>query len=235
MSGTEASEAPVVSVRGEATLEAEPELAVVTLSVDAHGPDRRTAVDLLSQRARSVADVVTRFESGIERAETSHLHVYPELENKRSERIKRYVGRTSTTITVHDFTVLSDLLVAASSIDLVSVSGPWWRLRTNSPVYRQARLAAAEDAKSRARDYAEAFGARVERLIEIADLGLNQPITRPMRLHFAAAGPQSVEGAGGPELALEPGHQEVTGQVEARFLLTDPDPAAVVPGGAGAP
>ena len=48
----------------------------------------------------------------------------------------------------------------------------WWALRPDSPVYRDARLAAARDAMVRAREYAEAFGGSIAGLIEAADAGL---------------------------------------------------------------
>jgi hypothetical protein len=219
---------PTVAVRGQATIEAQPELAVLTLTIEAHGHDRRSAMDLLTQRARSVADVVDRFETGLERSETSRLHVYPELDNRRTEKVRRYVGRSSTSLTVHDFGMLSDLLIAASSIDLVAIDGPWWRLRPTSDVYRQARLAAAEDAKTRARDYAEAFGARIVGLIEIADLGMSQQQAQPQPAGGALLSMAAARD-GGAEFAFEPGHQEVVGQVEARFLLTQPEPWNDVP------
>jgi uncharacterized protein YggE len=220
---------PTVSVRGEAVLEVQPELALLTISVEAHGSDRRAALDLLSQRARAVAELVTRFEVGIERSETSRLNVYPELDNKRTERVRRYAGRCSTSLSIHDFGVLSDLLVAASTIDLVSIDGPWWRLRTTSDVYRRARLVAASDAMARARDYAAAFGAEIVGLVEIADLGLShQPMAHPGFGSAAAGAVQfsARDGTAGPEFSLEPGRLEVVGQVEARFTLTEPDLAA---------
>src|SRR5258708_31699929 len=55
---------------------------------------------------------------------------------------------------------------------MVAVTGPAWRLRPGSQVYRQVRLAAARDATQRAREYAEAFGGRVTALVEAADTGL---------------------------------------------------------------
>jgi uncharacterized protein YggE len=44
-----------------------------------------------------------------------------------------------------------------------------WALRPDSPFYRDARLAAARDAKVRAREYAEASGGTIAGLIEAAD------------------------------------------------------------------
>ncbi len=62
--------------------------------------------------------------------------------------------------------------MSLADAELVTVEGPWWALRPDSPVHRQARLAAARDAAVRAGEYAEAFGGRLGDLLEAADTGL---------------------------------------------------------------
>ncbi|HEY0934581.1 MAG TPA: SIMPL domain-containing protein [Trebonia sp.] len=168
---------PVISVRGETWLEAEPEIAVVAVTVQARDRDRRTVLDRLAAR--------------------------------------------------HDFTVLGELVARLADLELVTVAGPWWALRPDSPVHRQARIAAAGEATRRAGEYAEAFGGRLGDLIEAADTGLLDGQGghggRESRGFAAAARP----GPGGhpgeaPILDLEPVRQSVTAQVEARFVMTRP-------------
>jgi uncharacterized protein YggE len=215
---------PIVSVRGEVTIEADPELAVVSIGVVARGPDYRQTLDLLSQRSRAVVDIVARYTIGIEKSETTGLHVYPELTDSKTERVRRYAGQATTSVTVNDFAVLSELIVATRDVELVQINGPWWQLRPNSEVYRTARLAAAKDAVVRAREYAEAFGVQLTGLLEIADQGMSgsHPImAKGIGLSFAGA-----EVHDGASLDLQPARQQVTGQVEARFTITQPDLAA---------
>jgi uncharacterized protein YggE len=94
-------------------------------------------------------------------------------------------------------------------------------LRPDSPVYRDARLAAARDARVRASEYAEAFGCTVTELIEAADVGL---LTAQGEggSHFGQAfgGTPVSARAGMATLNLEPARQTVTAQVEARFAMT---------------
>lgn len=218
-------------MRGEAVIEAEPELATLVITVEAQGPDRQATMDALLQRARAVTELVERFAEGVERSETSRLHVYPELERKKTEKVRRYVGSTTITLMVHDFAVLSDLVISASAIELATVDGPWWRLRPDSPVYRSARIAAAADALTRARDYAQAYGAQVVGLVEIADEGMahqQQPPVSPLSFGVRAMESSGREMADG-SFDLAPASQQVTGHVEARFELTRPDLASAVP------
>ncbi|MGH3472969.1 MAG: SIMPL domain-containing protein, partial [Nocardioidaceae bacterium] len=193
--------------------------AGITVSVGAHGNDYRSTLELLSRRANAVAQQLASFESGIERTETARLNVYPEFDQKKTEKVRHYIGYTTTSVSVHDFSVLSDLVVSTSSIDLVTINGPWWRLRTDSDVYRRARLAAADDALRRARDYAAAFGARITGLIEIADEGMAQQDRRPMNMAMAGA----TRADEGLSFDFQPQVQRVGGGVEARFTLSEPE------------
>ena len=207
---------PVISVRGEARLEVEPEIAVVSVTIEARDRDRRTVLDRLATRNRQLTDLVKSRGEAIEKLESGPVIVHPELKDKKpGERIARYVGRASLTVTVRDFTVLGELTSAIADSELVTVAGPWWQLRPASPVYREARLAAARDAIVRAGEYAEAFGGRVAGLIEAADTGM---MTGPgdRSLHFRAA---SLSAPGPAEMDFEPARQTVTAQIEARFAM----------------
>jgi hypothetical protein len=220
---------PVISVRGEAQREAEPEIAVVSVTVQARDRDRRTVLDRLVARNKQVLDLAAGYGDAVEKTESGPASAYPELKKGDSERVSRYSGQASVRLTVRDFTVLGELVSRLATLELASVAGPWWELRPDSPVYRQVRIAAAQDATLRAREYAEAFGGRLGELIEAADTGLlnsqaSPPRPGPPRAVFAAAmrgGPAQEE----PSLDLEPVRQTVSAQVEARFTMIPPAPS----------
>jgi uncharacterized protein len=127
---------------------------------------------------------------------------------------------------IRDFTVLGELMARLADGELVTVAGPWWSLRPDSPVYRQARIAAAQDATRRAGEYAQAFGGELGGLIEAADTGLltghaEQGI--PFRA-MAAGGAAHASAAELAAMDFEPVKQAVTAQVEARFGMLLPEP-----------
>jgi hypothetical protein len=218
---------PVISVRGEASLEVEPEIAIVEVTIQARDRDRRTVLGRLASRNQQVTDLIKSHGEAVEKLESGPASVRPDFRDKKaSERIGGYLGRASVRITVRDFTVLGELVTGLSDEDLVTVAGPWWALRPDSPVYRAARLAAARDAMVRAREYAEAFGGEITGLIEAADAGLlTSPGERGSGFRTMAVG-RAASGGGLPEAELdfEPARQTVTAQVEARFALTSPPP-----------
>jgi uncharacterized protein YggE len=104
--------------------------------------------------------------------------------------------------------------------DQVSVSGPWWALRPDSPAYRQVRHMAIADALTRAHEYAEALGAAVVALVELSDTGTPGGGFQPMLR--AAAVPEMAAGAEPPRLDLQPQPQRVTASVTGRFTMSAP-------------
>jgi hypothetical protein len=225
--GQAASPAPagqaVVCVRGEATVEADPEIVLLSVSVSARARDRAEALGNLSRRNEEFLVLVRSYGPAIEKIETSHLSVYPELRRGREERARWYRGTVRTRLTVADFPVAGELVGRISDMELCTIDGPWWQLRASSPVYREARITAAKAAVTRAAEYAAAVGSRLSGLIELADVGLGGQ-GRPVRtfanarLHEASSGPED----GPVVIDLEPETQIVQASVEARFTMTQP-------------
>jgi uncharacterized protein YggE len=217
---------PVISVRGEALLEVEPEIAIMDVTIQARDRDRRAVLGRLASRNQHVTDLIKRHGEAVETLESGPATVRPDIrDRKASERVAGYLGYASLRITVRDFTVLGELVGTLSEEDLVTVAGPSWALRKDSPVYREARLAAARDAKVRASEYAEAFGCAVAELIEAADVGLltSPGVSGPQYgavARYDLGGTALVARAAAGGLEFEPARQTVTAQVEARFAMT---------------
>ena len=210
---------PVVAVRGEAWREVEPEIATFAVSVTVFNRERQETLRRLASGVDSVRAVLDEYRDAVEKRETAGMYVYPQTKGS-AERVIAYRGTVTTTVTVSDFSVLGDLMLRLASTEQTVVSGPWWALRPGSPAHRDARQAAIADALERAREYAAALGARIVRLIELADSGLNaQPVTRGGFHAMALKG----GGAGeAPQIDLEPQRQNVSASVEARFAISEP-------------
>lgn len=213
------ADAPIVAVRGEAIREVPPEIARFSVTVRARQSDRQTTLTRLAGRADAIRDLIDTYGSAIDRREAGDLRVRPEIKGSR-ERVVAYHGSVTTTVTVTDFTVLGELMLRLADQEQTEVAGPWWALRSDSPVHREARRSAIDDALARAREYAEALGARVTSLVELSDTGMaQQPVTMTRTAYaFGAA-----ESAGGPpQLDLDPQQQTVHAGVEARFTISEP-------------
>jgi uncharacterized protein YggE len=223
------SDRPLLSVRGDATLEVPPEIVQLTITVTARDPKRERTLELLSKRSNESVELLKGYGDGVERVETSGLAVYPELRSfGRREQVKTYRGTVRIDVTVVDFTILGDLVARAADGEMTTMAGPWWRLRHDSQVHRRVRQDAARDAIARAREYAEAVGGHLTGLVELADVGLStdrRPPTMfagPMPAPAPAMG-RSAEAYEPPPIDLEPQVQVVHASVEARFTMSPPE------------
>ncbi|MEQ4303283.1 SIMPL domain-containing protein [Plantactinospora sp. B6F1] len=213
------TEQPFVLVRGEVVREVPPEIARFSVTVAARDRNRPAALARLAERSAAVRALIDGYGDAIERRETGDLWVRPEL--KRSEeKVTGYAGSATTTVTVADFGVLGELMLRLADQDQTTVAGPWWSLRPDSQVHRDARRAAVAEAISRAREYADALGAEVTALLHLADSGLTeQPLMMTRAAHTVGYG---AAGGAPPELELDPRVQTVHAAVEARFAISPP-------------
>jgi uncharacterized protein len=210
---------PTVAVRGESTREVDPEIAEFSVTVQARDKDRATTLAHLSERVAAIRAVLDGYAAAIEKRETSRLSVYAQTKGS-GERISAYVGTATTQVTVTDLDVIGEMMLRISGVPQVSANGPFWSVRPGSPVYREARHAAIADAVTRAKEYAEALGARVIGLVELTDVGMSagdMAAPRMMRAFAARGGAESM-----PELDLDPQRQQIQAQIEGRFLISNP-------------
>jgi uncharacterized protein len=205
--------APLVTVRGEAQLEGPPDLATLALTLHASGDSAERTGSQLAEGSAAVTQLLQRFEQALERSSTSGLHVSPVFNRRSPAKITGYQGTFTSQIVVADFDSLSPLVLALTALPNSQIDGPWWSLRPDNQMFRDARLAAIADARRRADDYAAAFGTTLADLVEVSDTNAGFGAVREMRA-FAMA-----KGADDASFEFEPAVQTVSGQVTVRFSL----------------
>ena len=225
------SDEPLLSVRGEAVLEVDPEVATVGVTIVAQDADRAKALRLLDERGRANDAVLDGFRDAIARTETAGVRVSPQFRSgKPRERIVGYVAVLRTTLSVSDFSRLGELIARLADQDLTEVGGPWWSLRPDTTAHRDARSAAIRDALQRARDYAAAVGSELVALVELADSQLLSDGARQEAVYMSARAAGPARGGGAPEeltFDIVPAKQVVRASVEARFRISPPDLGAI--------
>ncbi|WP_328482539.1 SIMPL domain-containing protein [Streptomyces sp. NBC_00377] len=215
-------EAPLLTVRGEAELEVDPEIARIGITLTARGRDRRTTLDDLTRRNTTTLDLIKSYGDAVENLSTGSISLTPELTHRgRGERVRTYHGTIRLTAELTDFTALGELTTRLADLDLTRIDGPTWELRPTSPVHRRARQQAVREAVQRADEYAEALGTTVAALLELADTGTNgRPRAafdrRAVRFSMAAT---DTEAAAPEPLDLEPQRIQVHAEVSAQFTM----------------
>ncbi|MFH9551397.1 SIMPL domain-containing protein [Streptomyces sp. NPDC017435] len=220
-------EAPLLTVRGEAELEVDPEIARIGVTLTARGRDRRTTLDDLTRRNTTTLDLIKSYGDAVENLSTGSISLTPELTHRgRGERVRTYHGTIRLTAELTDFTALGELTTRLADLDLTTIDGPTWELRPTSPVHRRARQQAVREAVQRADEYAEALGTTVAALLELADTGTaggrhrSAFDRRAVRFSMAAADTETEA----PEpLDLEPQRMQVRAEVSAQFTMHPPN------------
>ncbi len=92
----------------------------------------------------------------------------------------------------------------------VRIDGPTWRVARDNTAHGEARRRAAEDARSRAEEYAAALGGRVGAIASIAEPGSGPPL--PAARMYAVR--QEIS-----PMPLEAGEHEVMAEVDVTFQL----------------
>jgi uncharacterized protein YggE len=203
---------PVVTVRGEASMEVPPDLVTLAFVVHASASSAGQVRSELADASQRVKSTLDQFESALASVATQRLHVAPVLSPRTPTKITGYSGSYATQLVVRDFEALSPLVRALSQLPQSQLDGPWWSLRADHPSHRHVRLAAIQEARRRAADYAAAFGAALGDVVEVSDL--EGGFAGPQLRAFAMA-----KGAEDASINFEPEQQTVTGQVTVRFTM----------------
>jgi uncharacterized protein YggE len=206
--------APLVTVRGEAQLEAPPDLATLSVTLHASGDTAAAVRTRLATGSSQIAELVRAHAEALDHSSTSGLHVAPVFGRRTPARVSGYTGTLTAQLVLHDFDALSPVVLAATKLPDSQVDGPWWSLRADNPIHRQVRIAAIADARTRAADYAAAFDATLAGLVEVSDLESGFGGGGGMRAFAMAKGAEDDRA-----IDFEPALQSVSGQVTVRFAL----------------
>ena len=216
MPGTECdrtfSTTPTVSVIGTAVVRAEPDeaMVVVTLSALKDGPG--PALEDVAWRSERLVGLLDEFGIASSDRSTTGVSVHEDFDHTAEGR--RSLGhRAASAIAVRltDLELIGRLVTRATTELDARVDGPRWQVAADNPIRLEAARRAASDGQRKAQAYAEGVGARLGALIRLAE---PESATFPRRTgKFIAAS------AASGELLVEPGEQDITATIEVTFAL----------------
>src|SRR5258705_9557460 len=169
-----------VLVGGDSIVQAEPDTAVLIISVVTQG---KRAIDAQQENANK-SDVVVRALNAAAGAgaevKTSGYNLQPQRVYKEGQppTIIGYEARNSVTVTMGDLTKVGTAIDAAGLAGANDVSGISFTLRQDRPARDEALKEATREAVRKARVIAQALGGRVVRIVEVQEEAFERP--RPM-------------------------------------------------------
>jgi uncharacterized protein YggE len=198
-----------LSVIGDSIVQAQPDTAILTVSVVTQG---RAAFDAQQENASKSEAVIRALKSaagaGAE-IKTSGYSLQPIRVYKESQppTITGYEARNSVTVTLSDLTKVGPVIDATGAAGANDVTGIAFTLRKDRPARDQALAEATREALAKAQVLATALGGRVVRIVEVQEEGADRP--RPMYMDQMQARVMKAEST-----PIEVGTLEITSRVQ---------------------
>lgn len=167
-----------VMVGGDSIVQAQPDTAILTLSVVTQA---RRAIDAQQENATKTDAVVRALKAaagtGAE-VKTSGYSLQPQRMYKEGQppTITGYEARNSVTVTTGELNKVGNIIDAAAQAGSNDISGIAFTLRQDRQARDQALSEATKEAMNKARVIATALGGRVVRVIEVQEDGLRPPV-----------------------------------------------------------
>jgi uncharacterized protein len=208
------NETPTIQVRGNAMVRAEPDEALLSITltkVDAPGP----ALADVSARSRTLVTMLDELAIPAANRTTTGVSVSEEVEH--TNRGRRSLGHRATTRVALRLTapeLIGELVSRVVGELDARIDGPQWRIAVDNPIRLEAAREAARDAERKARAYVEGLGARLGRPLRLTEADSRNS---PLAGAWVAAG-----GGGFEPVPIDPGEHEVFASIEVTFAL-EPD------------
>lgn len=216
-----------VTVTGEATVSAAPDIAEVSLGIEAYGRAAEDAVATGRKRMQSVLEALSAagvaerdvqtsvFDLSFERAggdrelESAVQQDGDSLRGGDAQPAGRYRATNMVHITVREISRVGSVLDGAIAAGANTVHGISFALSEPGPQQLEARAAAVQDARRKARELAQAAGMEVGTVVSIRDT--------------QSSGPQPMgameRGMGGQSTPIQPGSVSFYSTVEVVYEL----------------
>jgi uncharacterized protein YggE len=166
-----------VTVGGDAIVQAQPDTAIMTVSVVTQG---RRAIDAQQDNATKTDAVVRALKAaagtGAE-VKTSGYSLQPMRVYRENQppTITGYEARNSVTVTTSDLTKLGNLIDTVAQAGANDVTGISFTLRQDRPARDKALQEATREAMNKAQVMAQALGGRVVGIVEVQEEGFIRP------------------------------------------------------------
>lgn len=209
---------PVVSVTGEGSVTATPDIAHVSAGIISEGKMSREAADANARLMTAV--IAAARQAGIPDKDigTSRYSIYPNYHTASSgrdgaPRIAGYRAQNTVRVTIRDLAKVGDVIDALTAAGANNIAGVAFEISNADKLLDQARGAAYADAKRKAELYARAANAQLGRTVSVQENAADMP--RPM---MARAAPKSASD-GAPPTPIMPGEEKIRIQIGVSFEL----------------
>ncbi|HEU4507392.1 MAG TPA: SIMPL domain-containing protein [Pyrinomonadaceae bacterium] len=162
-----------VMITGDSTVQAQPDTAIVSVSVVTQNKSALEAQQENATKTEAVVRAVKAAAGANAEVKTSGYNVQPQRQYREGQPavITGYEVRNSVTVTLSELNRVGNVLDAAAQAGSNEVAGIMFTLRQDRPARDRALSEATREAISKAQMIALALGGRVARIVEVQEEG----------------------------------------------------------------
>lgn len=202
---------PRVIVTGDAVVQAQPDTAILSVSVVTQNKSALEAQQENARRSERVLSAVREAAGAGAEVKTSGYVLTPQRVYRENQppAITGYEARNSVTVTLGDLSRVGRVIDAATQAGANNVENVSFTLRKDRPAQEQALREATAEALSKAQAVAQSLGGRVLRVVEVREAGAIPP--RPL---YETAGFARAQVAPVAQTPIEIGAIDVRSEVQ---------------------
>jgi uncharacterized protein YggE len=203
-----------LSASGEAA--AVPDVAVMTIGIEAFGGDAKSASDAAARKSEAIVAALAQFKVEKGDVQTSNLSLGRVGYGSRKGQFQ---AANTLTVRLHDVPKAGQAVAAATAAGANVLGGPDMQISDPEKANRGAYIAAYKAAETRAQAYAEAAGMEISRVLTIRDGG--QGGSDPYAMDAGAAAEVSMNAPRmvAPAPVIMPGTERTRVNVQVDFAL----------------
>ncbi|MDH4072698.1 MAG: SIMPL domain-containing protein [Gammaproteobacteria bacterium] len=207
-----------VTVDGKGSVTTSPDMAYVSMAVQARDPDMTRAREQVVKTSREFLDFCRKLGIDDSRVQATGLTIQPLYrwnEERNEQELQGYHVRRELSVELVDLDQLGEVLEGAVDLGVNEVSPPRLASSREGELHREALAEAARDAAANARVLAESLGVTLGEVIEIS--ASRMPVPGPMPVYESMA----MVRAASAEESYAAGDIRFEAQVTATFRLAD--------------
>ncbi len=191
-------------VTGEGKVTAVPDVAVVTVGIQANGTTVKAAQDQINSTINKVSEAIKKLGVDSKDIKTTNYNVNPSYDFTSGQKITGFLANTNLQIKVRQLEKANSVIDTATANGVNQVGGINFDIDEKTKLENEARQKAVDQAKKKAQDASKIAGFKLGRIINYSENtgGLPRPI--PMRAMGA------VDKLETQPTQVEPGSQEIT-------------------------
>lgn len=200
-------------VSGEGRAAVKPDIAVVSIGIQANGATVREAQDRINTVINRVSSAVKELGTSENDIRTTNYNISPNYDfREETQRIIGYNSNTNLSIKIRDIDKVNSVIDAATVNGANQVGGVTFEIDDRSKAENEAREKAVAEAKKKAEDASRIAGFRLGRIINYLENFDRGPIPVPLR-------EGALEVAQDASTKIEPGISEVVVNVTLSYEI----------------